>query len=195
MWTIEQFVEELNNKLPLYLFRTDDDKRKSKVWSVRLLREYLYFYKIKGVKEGKYVFYDHNDLLELKKSLEQKYFIDSLSKANSYSSNTIAFNNISGSNNNIENLLRTSSVSNNKVNLKNENEQSLESILEQSKSKVNMFEGIETTKHQSLKGMSGLEYSIEINPQIKLVVSDGKLSSEDAIKEVKKWLNIMGEKK
>lgn len=174
MYNIEELVNILNKRVSLDNFNDIEDKRRSNVWTTRLVREYFYKHNIKGVKKGKNMFYTEENINEIKNILVLKS-----ATANSYKavSNTTA--------------RAVSSLYNKEENRFSSENGSLKSILDQTISVISNAEKEPYSNNKKLLSLNELESkTIIINDKIQINYSVG---NETLIYELKKWLNTIGE--
>jgi hypothetical protein len=168
MYNIEELVNILNKRVSLENFNDIEDKRRSNVWTVRLVREYIYKHNIKGIKKG--------NINEIKNILILKS-----ATANSYK----AVSNTSSS------ALNAIYRGRDEDGFRNE-KGSLKSILDKTVSVISDVEN-ETYSNakQKLLVLNEIESkTIIINDKIQINYSVG---NETLIYELKKWLNNIGE--
>lgn len=192
MWNINQFVEILNKKIPLVNINKSD-KRKSEIWTVRMVREYCSKHDIRGVKSGKFLYYTEENLKQLQEIMAIKSIADVTSKSLSYSSiagsdvflNSDLLSSIPVSNkNNVLNFSGNSSSSNDRISaifnegVNNKNKEDTISRLITTSNKTNII--------RTQKVIINIEKNIEI-------VAPGDMSNREIIKNIKQWLGKIGE--
>lgn len=197
MWNIDEFVEILNKKLPLKSMNPTGDARRSDVWTARMVKEYCRLYNIIGVKKGRFVFYDENNLSELSKNIVIKSLADNTSKLHSYSNSSFFNNNL------IEGATKENNINLSSNSLKNiekiKNNQSAIDILKDIKEKainkddkkeediINLLKSVKA--YSEIKRTEGIK--IKINENLE-VVSNKNLSNEEIINQLKIWINKIG---
>lgn len=176
MYNIEELVNILNKRVSLENFNDIEDKRRSNVWTVRLVREYIYKHNIKGIKKGKNIFYSDENINEIKNILILKS-----ATANSYKA-------VSNTSSRALNAIYRGREEGGFRNEKG----SLKSILDKTVSVISDVEN-ETYSNakQKLLALNEIESkTIIINDKIQINYSVG---NETLIYELKKWLNNIGE--
>lgn len=170
MYNINELVNILNKRVSLDNFNSIDDKRKSSVWTVRLIREYFSKHNIKGIKKGKNVFYTDQNIEDIKNILILKSATSSSYKA------------VSGA--------TARSVSS--LYAGNNEGEPLKSILDRTSTLINDSSSYSKSENYKLLSLNEIENKvIKINENVQISYS---VSNETLVHDLKKWLKNIGEK-